>query len=52
VASQFPDETHKSDWKKNALTMAKQPIFIEVLMELPDYFPGLLATLPERALLH
>jgi hypothetical protein len=51
VASQFPDETHKSGWKNNALAMAKQPIFIEVLLECPDYFPDLLATLPERATL-
>lgn len=51
VASQFPDETHKSGWKSNALTMAKQPIFIEVLMEFSDYFPDLLAILPERAIL-
>ena len=51
VASQFPDETHKSGWKNNAFTMAKQPIFIEVLTECAGYFPDLLATLPERATL-
>ena len=51
VASQFSDDTHKSGWKNNALAMAEQPIFIEVLMECSGYFPDLLATLPGRATL-
>jgi hypothetical protein len=49
VANQFPDEDHKTGWRNNAFNMAKQPIFIEVLVEFPGYFPDLLATLPERA---
>lgn len=50
VSGQFPDQAHKSGWKSSALAMAKQPIFIELLMESPNYFPDLISILHEPVL--